>query len=69
MGAEDRAGAWIYCTEGLDSRIIVSDTRCDVGCATYVTLVFRAGRVNSTSSSHLGRAVYRQWLRLRPEKS
>jgi hypothetical protein len=42
---------------GLDSRIMVSDTRRDAGCATYVTLVLRGGRVNSTSSSHLGRAA------------
>jgi hypothetical protein len=46
---EDRAG--------LDSRILVSDTRLEAGCATYATVVFRAGRVNSRSSSHLGRAV------------
>lgn len=44
---------------GLDSRIIVSDTRLDAGRATYVTLVFRGGRVNSTSSSHLGRVLKR----------
>lgn len=47
----------MYCALPLDSRIIVSETRREAGRATYVTFVFRAGRVNSTSSSHLGRAV------------
>ena len=47
----------MYCALPLDSRITVSETRREAGRATYVTFVFRAGRVNSTSSSHLGRAV------------
>lgn len=53
IGREERAGAATYCAEGLDSRIMVSETRREAGRA----FAFRGGWVNSTSSSHLGRPI------------